>query len=166
MKIAGGMFGFEGELKDRKPGRPAFLSGSTMPFLSWRCATQYLVEKLHPSQVWMPSYLCGSMLEAFDPQTTIIQFFPIGVDLEVEDAAWLDQLLPGSLVILIDYFGFPCDRQLVSKIQSRGGLVLEDASQALLSTHVGQQSDFTIFSPRKNSGRSRWRRSAIRQREI
>jgi dTDP-4-amino-4,6-dideoxygalactose transaminase len=37
-------------------------------------------------------------------------------------------------------------------IKKKGGYVLEDACQALLSKHVGNHSDFVLFSPRKFIG--------------
>jgi len=92
------------------------------------------------------------MLDAVDKNSTKLEFFPIGSDLAVASLDWLDLLVPGSLVVLIDYFGFPCDAQLTQEIQRHGAFVLEDASQALLSTHVGLYSDFVVYSPRKTVG--------------
>jgi dTDP-4-amino-4,6-dideoxygalactose transaminase len=53
---------------------------------------------------------------------------------------------------LIDYFGFPLDSNTAILAKKRGAWVLEDACQALLSEHVGQYSDFILFSPRKFIG--------------
>jgi len=81
-----------------------------------------------------------------------LRFFPIGFDLAIESLDWLDQIASGSLVMMIDYFGFPCDATVVKKVQARGAFVVEDASQALLSLHVGLVSDFVLYSPRKMVG--------------
>jgi len=151
MKIAGGMFGLEESLHYHQCD-PPFMREPCQLFLSARCAIQHLIQSLQPPQVWMPSYLCCSMLDAVDKNSTKLQFFPIGSDLAVASLDWLDLLVPGSLVVLIDYFGFPCDAQLVQEVQRRGAFVLEDASQALLSTHVGLYSDFVVYSPRKIVG--------------
>jgi hypothetical protein len=152
MRIAGGMFGFEGSLGYVQTNVPQFMSEPRLLFLSARCAIQFLIHKLNPPQVWMPSYLCCSMIDAVDQKLTKLMFFQIGLDLESVSLDWLDLLSPGSLVVLIDYFGFPCSRQVIKDVQSRGAFVLEDASQALLSSHVGHQSDFVLFSPRKTIG--------------
>ena len=152
MRIAGGMFGFEESLEHVQAAEPQFMREPRLLFLSARCAIQFLIENLKPPQVWMPSFLCCSMIDAVDQETTAFRFFPIGFDLEVASLDWLDLLLPGSLVVLIDYFGFPCDNHIIGEVQARGSFVLEDASQALLSTHAGLQSDYTVFSPRKFLG--------------
>jgi len=152
MRIAGGMFGVEGDINNFQACEPSFMSGSRLLFLSARCAIQSLIENIRPPQVWMPSYLCCSMLDAVDQTLTRVEFFPIGDNLEIISMDWIGNLLPGSLVILIDYFGFPCDQQSIKEVQARGAFVLEDASQALLSTHVGLHSDFVLFSPRKLVG--------------
>lgn len=152
MRIAGGMFGFEESLDHVRAAQPPFMREPRLLFLSARCAIQFLIDSLKPSQVWMPSYLCCSMIDAVDQEATALRFFPIGADLKVASLDWLDLLIPGSLVVLIDYFGFPCEIHVAGEIQARGGFVLEDACQALLSTHVGRQSDFLLFSPRKVVG--------------
>lgn len=152
MKIAGGMFGLEPELRAQLSDPPPFMRPPYQLFLSARCAMDHLIRSLKPPQVWLPSYLCCSMLEAIDRSISTIKFFPVGYDLSVASLDWLEELVPGSLVVLIDYFGFPCDAKLVQEIQARGSLVLEDASQALLSAHVGLHSDFVVYSPRKFVG--------------
>lgn len=59
---------------------------------------------------------------------------------------------PNDLVVLIDYFGFPCDPYCANRAKERGAWVLEDACQALLSGETGKYSDFVLFSPRKFLG--------------
>ena len=152
MRLDGGMFGFEESFDHAQAVESQFMREPRQLFLSARCAIQFLIDSLKPPQVWMPSYLCCSMIDAVDQKTIVLKFFPIGYDLEVASLDWLDLLIPGSLVVLIDYFGFPCDMHIASEVQSRGSFVLEDASQALLSTHVGLQSDYVLFSPRKTLG--------------
>lgn len=152
MRIAGGMFGLEQALAATQADEPEFMREPRLLFLSARCALQFLMNSLQPPQVWMPSYLCCSMIDAVDQRVSALKFFPVGYDLEITSLDWLDLLLPGSLVVLIDYFGFPCDDHVTSEVRARGALVLEDASQALLSTHVGRQGDFLLFSPRKIVG--------------
>lgn len=152
MRIAGGMFGFEACLDAVQAPEPLFMHEPRLLFLSARCGIKFLIDTLRPAQVWMPSYLCCSMIDAVDPQVTELRFFEVGYDLEVTSLDWLDVLLPGSLVVLIDYFGFPCDDYVARAARARGAVILEDASQALLSTHVGRQSDFLLFSPRKTLG--------------
>jgi dTDP-4-amino-4,6-dideoxygalactose transaminase len=100
----------------------------------------------------MPSFLCNALLEALDLTATTLRFFPVGPNLEIASSNWIEQVKPGSLVVVIDYFGFPCDNNAVMQAKQRGAFVLEDASQALLSAHVGRRSDFVVYSPRKILG--------------
>ncbi len=152
MKIAGGMLGLEPVLVAREGALPLFMREPRTLFLSARCGIKFLIDYLKPAQVWMPSYLCCSMIEAVDPAVSELKFFQVGYDLEIGSLDWLDQLLPGDLVVIIDYFGFSCEGFVITKAQARGAYVLEDASQALLSSHVGIQADFVIYSPRKTVG--------------
>lgn len=152
MRIAGGMFGLGERLDSVATDKPTFMHEPIQMFLSARCAIQHLVTSFRPPQVWMPSYLCCSMLEAVDQRITELMFFPVAADLKVRSLDWLDLLVPRSLVVMIDYFGFPIDTQLMQSVHARGAYLVEDASQALLSTHVGLHSDFVVYSPRKILG--------------
>jgi len=151
MQIAGGMFGFESNFDLHKNESYQFMHEPELFFLSARCAIQFLINYLKPPQVWMPSYLGYSMIDTVQDKSKL-NFFPIGNDLDVISMDWIDSLIPGSLVVLIDYFGFPCNTGIIHKVQERGCFILEDASQALLSTHVGLFSDYVVYSPRKTVG--------------
>jgi hypothetical protein len=106
-----------------------------------------LVNRLRPQQVWVPSYLCPEgILGGIDSSLTILRFFEVDNDLQVISDRWVSEVAPGDLVIFIDYFGFPCDRQLAIEVKEQGGWVLEDACQALLSGHVGKVADYVLFS--------------------
>jgi len=111
-----------------------------------------LVDLLKPANVWMPSYLCPTMLEAVDKSVTKLKFYKVDFDLQISSLNWIKQIQTGDLVILIDYFGFPLSSKIGGMVKKQGGYILEDACQALLSKHVGQHSDFVLFSPRKFIG--------------
>lgn len=132
--------------------RPPFLTDDSLLLVNARSGIFLLVERLAPAQVWMPTYLCGSMLQAVDARATRIRFYPVNADLVVPSRDWLVDVQPGDLVILVDYFGFPCDSSCAILAKEQGAVVLEDACQALLSATAGQFSDFALFSPRKFLG--------------
>jgi dTDP-4-amino-4,6-dideoxygalactose transaminase len=152
VRIAGGMFGLEAELAAMQVAEPPFMREPRILFLSARCGMKYLVDNLRPTHVWMPSFLCCSMLEAIDTAVSNLRFYPIGYDLKIESTAWLDEVNSRDIVVLIDYFGFPCDANVAADVRERGAFVLEDASQALLTGGVGNNADFVVFSPRKTVG--------------
>lgn len=151
-QIIGGMFGL-GEVPSNSNGcTPPFLKGREIFLANGRCGIWLLIELLSPLQVWMPSYLCGGMLPAVDRSAADVRFYEVGYDLTLPSQEWLGDVRPGDLVVLIDYFGFPCDSSCATRAKEQGAWVLEDAAQALLTASVGRVSDFVVFSPRKFVG--------------
>ena len=149
--IIGGMFGLEG-ITNLDSCTPPFLKNRNIFLVNARSGISLLIQLLSPSQVWMPSYLCGVMLKAVGDDVTSVRFYEVNYDLAVPSLEWLGNVERGDLVILIDYFGFPCDWSCAIRARERGAWVLEDACQALLSRKVGRFSDFLLFSPRKFLG--------------
>ena len=153
--ILGGMFGLGEIVGDGlHKGSPPFLEGESLLLANARSGIAILVDLLVPSQVWMPSYLCDVMVKAVQQgaHRTELKFYEVNYDLDVISLEWLEYVEEGDLVVFIDYFGFPYDRTYAIRAEEKGAWILEDASQALLSTEVGQFSDFVLFSPRKFLG--------------
>jgi len=154
-KIIGGMFGLP-ETVESKVGiglkQWKFLDNSNIFLASARSGIMILIDLLKPPIVWMPSYLCSSMLKAVDQSKAKMKFYEVDYDLQISFLNWIKQIQAGDLVVLIDYFGFPLSPKIAGLVKERGGYVLEDASQALLSEQVGRYSDFVLFSPRKFIG--------------
>ncbi len=150
-RIIGGMFGLEqtGKLNQ---STPYFLNNQALLLLNASSGIWLLVKMLSPPQVWMPSYLCDSILKAVNHEMTGVRFYEVNYDLEVSSLDWLDEVRRNDLVVVIDYFGFPGDKQCADQAKKRGAWILEDACQALLSQHLGQVSDFILLSPRKFIG--------------
>jgi dTDP-4-amino-4,6-dideoxygalactose transaminase len=92
------------------------------------------------------------MLKALGKRIESVKFYEVGYDLTLPSLNWLDRIQPNDLVILVDYFGLPCDRNFINRAKEQGAWVLEDACQALLTEGVGRYSDFVLFSPRKYLG--------------
>jgi dTDP-4-amino-4,6-dideoxygalactose transaminase len=148
-RIIGGMFGFE-EMPSPSCSSPPFLQDQDILLADARSGISLVVELLSPARVWVPSYLCWSVLAPI-PKSKV-RFYEVGHDLEITSQAWLTRAQRGDLILLIDYFGFPCDASCALAARERGAWVLEDASQALLSEGCGQVGDFVVFSPRKFVG--------------
>ena len=144
--IIGGLFGLEVALY---PGeeRPPFLTGKELCLINGRCGIWLLINRLRPSRVWVPSYLCREgILEAINAAGTIPRFYEVDYDLKVRSHHWISNVGSGDLVIFIDYFGFPYDHRLAARVKENGAWVLEDACQALLSSTTGAYSDFVLFN--------------------
>ncbi len=154
-KIIGGMFGLPETVEPKiaiEPHQWKFLDDANLFLANGRSGIMVLMNRLAPASVWMPSYLCPTMIEAVDQKKTNLRFYEVGYNLHISSTDWVDQIQTGDLVVLIDYFGFPLSSKVARLVKEQGGYVLEDACQALLSEHVGQYSDFVLFSPRKAIG--------------
>lgn len=112
-----------------------------------------IVDQLKPRRVWLPSYLCPSILTAIDPGISSVKFFPVGERLSAISGEFLSDLRPDDLFLCIDYFGFQFDNRLLEEVKQRGCKILRDCSQALFFDFRNDQlCDFHLFSPRKFLG--------------
>lgn len=144
--IIGGLFGLEGALHPREI-TPPFLTGRDIFLVNGRCCIWLLVDRLRPRRVWVPSFLCGEgILAGIDPNITAVRFYEVDYDLNVRSREWISEVASNDLVIFIDYFGYPSDRQCAAGVREKGAWVLEDACHALLSDQVGRDSDFVLFN--------------------
>jgi hypothetical protein len=149
--IIGGMFGLN-DILDNSSETPPFITGQELFLINGRSGISLIVDCLKPYNIWLPSYLCASIIDAIRFSETRINFFEINCRLEIDDFSWIEAIERGDLVIFIDYFGFPVDSNLIESVKNRGAFILEDASQALLTKEVGKNSDFVLYSPRKLLG--------------
>jgi dTDP-4-amino-4,6-dideoxygalactose transaminase len=150
-RIIGGMFGLADELR-HFDALPPFLRKGDICLANARSGIFLLCRLVSPPTVWMPSYLCGAMLQPVEMTQTRSRFYGVSYDLTVQRGEWLKDVQHGDLIVVIDYFGFPADPYVAEHAKEVGALILEDACQALLTREVGQLSDFVIFSPRKFVG--------------
>lgn len=148
--IIGGMFGLGGDVLAADP--PPFWRPSQLLLVNARAGLRLLVEQGRPQQVWLPAYICDVMVAAVQAAGQSPRFYPLGPDLRADGLAWQDDVRQGDLVVVVDYFGFPPDETVIQAARNRGARVVEDAAQALLSSHPGADADFVLFSPRKFVG--------------
>ncbi|MDI6828589.1 MAG: DegT/DnrJ/EryC1/StrS family aminotransferase [Armatimonadota bacterium] len=148
MNIVGGIFALP--IVQECNCRPSFMREDSILMSNGRSCIALVVEKLSPPNVWVPSYLCHTILSGIDANR--VRFYPVNYDLKTNPDYWIDKVNKDDLVILIDYFGWLCSRDCIASIKSRGAWVLEDACQALLTNGVGELADFVVFSPRKFLG--------------
>lgn len=154
-RIIGGMFGLElrGSEASTNPGRrPAFLEGRHVLLSTARSAFTLLTHTLHPANVWLPSYLCGVVLEAFRSNQIRVRFYAVDRQFAVAEDGWLSQIQVGDMVVFIDYFGFSEWAEFGAEAVRRGAWVVEDACLALLNEHFCEHAHYVIFSPRKFVG--------------
>lgn len=147
--IIGGVFGLA-QAGAHSAGCP-FLTPADARLANGRSAIWLLLRTLKPARVWLPSFLCPSILEALPGADSQLRFFGVSETLQAE-TGWLADVDSGDLVVLIDYFGWRTEATLAAAARERGAVVLEDASQALLTQGVGSGADYVLFSPRKTVG--------------
>lgn len=148
--MIGGVFGLESEVG---PGRAqaAASAGRVLSLANARSGIWIAVQHIQPPQVWMPSYLCSSMLDGV-PDRARVRYYDVDYDLKLSDVQWIEDVGQGDLVCFIDFFGYLADRRLLQRVKARGGWILEDACQALFTESVGEVADFVLYSPRKFVG--------------
>jgi hypothetical protein len=153
--IIGGMFGLElfesdASLKAKEP--PRFLRGRQRLLATARAAVKLLVQALRPATVWLPSYICGVVIEAAREPGVRVRFYAVDQALQIPSDDWVGQIQAGDLVIFADYFGFDTWGLHGAEAKARGAHIVEDACQAMLNEDFSPHSDYVIVSPRKFIG--------------
>lgn len=131
---------------------PPFVSEHSVLLANARSGIAVAIERMRPGRVWVPSYLCHTILEGVEAAGAQLEFYEIDCNLRVRSLDWVGRVRRGDIVIVIDYFGWPCDGECVARVRERGAWVLEDACQAMLSSRAGKLGDIAVFSPRKYLG--------------
>ena len=149
-KIIGGLFGWEFNIRPNDPVVPLWLQGSEcMQLVNARSGLCLLAAYLKPANIWLPTYLCESIVTSFVTFEGEINYYPVDIALNSVNRNWLDNVKEKDLVVVIDYFGWRADNDLLEQIRVTGAYILEDASQAILTADVGVGVDYCLYSPRK-----------------
>lgn len=151
-KLIGGKFGFPITFA-RQPQLPQFLSGDSILLFNARSGIKLVIDQLKPPRIWLPSYLCPTIITAVNRNFSEIHFYPVNKTLTLLSEDFLSSLRPGDLFLCIDYFGFSFDNAILAKVKQHGCKILRDCSQALFfDFSLDDLSDFHLFSPRKFLG--------------
>jgi len=135
------------------PWRAAEPGSRTLLFANARSAIDTVVDLLRPPHIWLPSYLCESLVHAACDRLQIQpNFYAIDESLRIADQRWLEQLRLGDMVVFVSYFGFPFDVSYAQAAQERGAWVLEDACGGMFRHAYPTIADFVVSSPRKFVG--------------
>jgi hypothetical protein len=150
--VIGGVFGLACPNLGSDLISPPFAKANAQFFLNVRCALKVLCDIVRPRSAWLPSYLCGSLLEPLAHNHIPVRFYPVDSNLKLESCAWTDEIEPDDLVIAIHYFGFANREFPAWEVKQRGGILVEDASQALFLPQQFSESTCILYSPRKFFG--------------
>jgi hypothetical protein len=151
-RIIGGMFGHE-----TTAGRSESLSSILPPYAARhdyaaaRCGLRAAAQS-GVGRVWLPSYLCTSMIDGLDGVREAICFYGVDADLQVSDQTWIASLDKQDLVVVIAYFGVPPSPDLMVALKSTPAKILIDATGCPPSTGADWGGDAILYSPRKLAG--------------
>ncbi|MBL0171629.1 MAG: hypothetical protein IPP90_13035 [Gemmatimonadaceae bacterium] len=148
--IVGGMFGLP-ELQWINGRVPGFLDDASLMLANASCGLWLLARELNPGRIWMPSYLCESMVTAIHAAGREIQFYEVGYDLHIPNGDWLERIRPEISWCLSIISDSPWTKRWQPG-QEPMVLVSSQTRQALLSDNAARDSDFLLFSPRKFLG--------------
>lgn len=140
-KAIGGYFELELPLQQKQP------YPDSIRFQSAHAAFYALLVEGKPNRVWMPTYICDSMLDPLKATETEIVFYNIDSNLGVSNDV---QVKNGDWLLYVNYFGV-CTTQedrLLKRFSS--SQLIFDHSQAFFSPP--RDCLATIYSPRKFFG--------------
>ncbi|WP_051862320.1 aspartate aminotransferase family protein [Ferrovum myxofaciens] len=117
-------------------------------YQSARSAIRAVLESNGLRRVWMPGYICDSVLRAVEVTGIDISTYRLDDSLYPSDLP--DTLSDGEIVLYVNYFGL-C-QSLVKRLQTHylPEQLIIDNSHALFAPHNGVLA--TIYSPRKFAG--------------
>lgn len=137
----GGYFGLELPAS-REPAMPGALR-----FQSGRACLAALLEAAAPSRLWMPAYICDSMLLPL--RKLGIPHALYGIDAAMRVAPGLE-MANGELILYVNYFGLCGEGERDAVARFGAARVILDRAQAFYAP--ARQALATIYSPRKFFG--------------
>jgi hypothetical protein len=148
--IVGGVFGLPLSAP-AEVSLPDFLRGRSRFLVNGRSCLNVLLRRLGTCKLWMPSYLCGSILEGV-PKQVDVKFYELDLNLELTSDRFFRRIKPRDVVGVINYFGISANERIAKLAKERGAIVIEDACQAHRPGIDTALADFAIFSLRKLVG--------------
>jgi hypothetical protein len=150
-RVVGGVFALEPPGTPRGQDLP-FLRGPHLLLANARGGLRLLLQARRPATLWMPAFLCESMLRIGEGLPVATRLYAIDEAFATTDLAWLDEVRAGDVVVVVDYFGHVLHGDVAARARDRGAIVVEDASHALLGADAGSLGDYVLWSPRKFAG--------------
>ena len=115
-----------------------------------RSAFAALVDKISPRAVWLPAYTCGSLIAASWQERA--RYYRLREGFEPDVASLERDVVPGDMVLAVDFFGFPPGPGLMQFVRRRRDLLYVENRAHALDPGVEPWADWTLYSPRKLLG--------------
>ena len=106
---------------------------------------------------WLPSYLCASIVQPFRQSGLEMHYYPVDSHLVPVDGSWACAVGHGSVVLYVNYFGFPVSataRGFAQQQHDRGAVTILDMTHSLFNTAPDEMpsSNYAVVSLRKWTG--------------
>lgn len=137
----GGYFGLE------LPASKDYLYPHAKRFQSARASFYALLLEGRPSKVWMPIYICDSMLAPLIKAHVEIEFYSLNADFTIKEKIKLEK---NEWLFYVNYFGICTKNQLKILTKYQPDQIVFDHSQAFFQPPLNCLA--TIYSPRKFFG--------------
>ncbi|MDF3130396.1 hypothetical protein P0Y35_14410 [Kiritimatiellaeota bacterium B1221] len=143
-KIIGGVKGFR--LYDNASNPLKAVNSNNGLYANARSALYALTEICKWSRIWIPSYICGTVLDPFIKAGIEINFYE--VDYRLSFNLRSAPIKKGDAVLLVSYFGVPVDDLHYKVLKEKEVCIIEDLSQAMYAL-PNENADYSIYSLRK-----------------
>lgn len=110
-----------------------------------RTALQYLLDRRGCQEIFLPYYLCDSVIDACRNSSAKVSFYSVNEELTPE----IDELPEGAWLYLVNYYGQLTDEQ-IRFFQKKYQRIIVDQTHAFYQRPVEHVD--TIYSPRKFFG--------------
>lgn len=135
-----------------------FHQRNTYNYASGRAALYKILKSINPApaKVWLPDWLCESMIDAVRKANINYGFYRLGSDYRMDVQQFLDNHKPAGgqeAILLVNYFGLTDVETTIIELKSQkvNAVIIEDDVQALFSfSDCGEHSaDYRFTSLRK-----------------
>jgi len=124
-----------------------FPHSQAIAFQSGRAAFYALINSVRPSRIWLPKYICNSMLAPILASDIAYSWYDLTDDLNIDRRI---RLAPGDVILYVDYYGI-CNRHIRGIIDDFGKEnVILDFSQSFFAK--SEDCLGSLFSARKFVG--------------
>lgn len=112
----------------------------------------YCKEQLQSKIIFLPDYLCDSIVDAVHATEMVIDFYHVSEKLLPEWKSISDKLRNGGVILFIDYFGIIDNEPEIKKIKqyNENVVVIKDLVQAPYHINENSLADFQFTSFRKS----------------
>lgn len=129
------------------PDRPSDWLMGSYRFNSARAAFASLVNQLARKTVWLPRYLCDTMIDVFRNDEVALKFYDLADDFSIKNDP---PVADNAILLYVNYYGL-CEEQSREVIAKYGtNKVVVDNSQAFFSEPFDTLAN--LYSPRKFFG--------------